>query len=294
LVSDASSTATVDSVDVRGIPGAQLSFDDLLEVRARIDTAARDGYRGIVVVQGTDTIEETAYILDLLVADGPTVVVTGAMRHASMPGADGPANLSDSIAVAADPGCGGVGVLIVLGGQVHAASLAQKTNTALPSAFSSWPGALGVVHEGRPRLFLSPRRRSTLGPVALSGSWPRVEVVTAVLGATGDSVERFIVDAPDGLVVAAFGGGHVPLAWVEPLERLGSTRPVVLCSRVGTGVVLESTYGFPGSERDLLGRGLIAAGNLSAVKATMALTLLLAGDQDPASFFADRPAVARQ
>jgi L-asparaginase len=285
LLSATSTSAAVDTLDVRTVPGAHLTYDDLVTVHRHIVDAARSGYGGVVVVQGTDTLEETAYALDLLDDDGPTTVVTGAMRHASALGADGPANLSDAIAVAADPACRGCGVLVVLGGVVHAASLVQKTNTALPDAFTSWPGALGVVHEGRAKLSLALMSRQTIGTVPSAPEWPRVCIATAVLGATSAELLQFATRPPDALVVAGLGGGHVPESWVAPLQRLASHRPVVLSSRTGSGHILQGTYGFPGSERDLLGRGLLAAGSLGPVKAAVALTLLLAAGQDAASFF---------
>jgi L-asparaginase len=125
----------------------------------------------VVVVQGTDPIEEVAYALHLLGSTGLSFVVTEAMRHASSHGADGPANLADAIATAAEPRWRDLGVPVVLGGTIHSAGLARKGNTALPDAFVSWPGPLGVVHEGRVRLDLVAAQRP-----------PRIEISRAQLG----------------------------------------------------------------------------------------------------------------
>ena len=261
--------------DVANKPGASLSFTDLYALADVINTALAGGCAGAVVVQGTDTIEETAYLLDLLVvSDGP-VVVTGAMRHPSLAGADGPANILASVRVAADAAARGLGCLVVMNDQVHAARWVQKAHTASPAAFASpGYGPLGQVIEGKVAL---PLRLALPSPVFASGSRRdvRVGLVTITLGDDGVLVGA-LADHVDGLVVAGLGVGHVPADVVATLEKLAARMPVVLASRTGAGPVHDRTYGFSGSETDLLARGLISAGYLAPVKARLLLHLLLA------------------
>jgi L-asparaginase len=114
------------TADFRRKPGASLSFTDLFELADAINDALRDGSTGVVVTQGTDTIEEVAYVLDLLLDTDAPVVVTGAMRNPTMAGPDGPANILAAIRVAISPGARGMGCLVVLGDQIHAARWVQK------------------------------------------------------------------------------------------------------------------------------------------------------------------------
>ena len=123
--------------DFRNKPGASLDFADLYELAAAIDEALKDGCVGAVVTQGTDTIEEVAHVLDLLLPTDAPVVVTGAMRNPTMAGADGPANVLAAIRVAASSSARGLGCLVVVNDQVHAARWVQEAHTGSPSAFVS-------------------------------------------------------------------------------------------------------------------------------------------------------------
>ncbi len=285
LVAGIAGAITVEPRDLRTAPGAHLSFADVLDAAAMIRSAAADGFDGVVVTQGTDTIEETAFALDLLVGDDITVVVTGAMRNASAPGADGPANVSDALAVAVDRTCRGIGTLVVMNGEVHAASLVRKAHSVSPSAFESHPGALGWVSEGVPTLLLLPCARQSVPRT--EPPWPqrlpRVEMISAVLDADASMLDRLREDLPDALVVQAFGAGHLSPSFVAPLEAIAMDRPVVLCSRTRRGPILSATYDFAGSESDLLDRGLIRGGHLDGPKARIALVLLLLSGSDQGS-----------
>jgi L-asparaginase len=269
------------TVDFRRKPGASLSFGDLFELAAAINGALGSGCRGVVVIQGTDTIEEVAYVLDLLLDTDAPVVVTGAMRNPTMAGADGPANILAAIRVAITPGARGLGCLVVLGDQIHAARWVQKTHTASPAAFASpGHGPLGEVVEGRVRLPVALRHRS---PVLHPDPARRVRVgvATVALGDDGSLAEA-LGERADGLVIAALGVGHVPADMAPVLGRLADRIPVVLASRIGAGPVHDRTYGYPGSERDLLSRGLISAGSLAPVKARILLHLLIGSGADDA------------
>ncbi len=137
LVSSVPELAELATIEARSpfkLPSPSLTPAIIVEVARTIDEALRSGFDGAVLIQGTDTIEESAFLLDLLVGSDKPVVVTGAMRGADAPGADGPANLLSSAIVAASPQAHKAGVLVVLNYDIHAARFVQKSHTALPSA----------------------------------------------------------------------------------------------------------------------------------------------------------------
>ncbi len=267
------------TLDVRAgepVPSASLTFAQLSALAGEAARSCADGTAdAIVVVQGTDTLEESAYLIDLLWDRPEPVVLTGAMRNPTLAGADGPANLLAAVSVAADPEFRELGALVVLADEVHSARSVMKAHTTRPHAFASPDGGpLGVVVEGRPRLLQRPVTRG----VTLRPSGPlsaRVPVLTVGLDEDPSVVEALAAVA-DGLVVAALGGGHVPGRLVDPLGAVAERMPVVLASRIGAGRVLTSTYRAPGSETDLLGRGLLWSGFLGAAKARVLLVAALA------------------
>jgi L-asparaginase len=237
--------------DFRQLPGASLSFEDIVELSAAIRAVPTDG---VVVTQGTDTIEETSYLLELLYDGDAPVVVTGAMRNPTMAGADGPANLLAAIQTAASPLAHGLGCLVVFADEIHHARYVRKTHSTSITAFAS-PGAgpIGHVVEGQPLLrWAPPRQRALASPPP--GRPPRIGVYPMTLGDDGTLLSA-VAGLVDGLVVAGFGAGHVPAAAVAAVTRLAGRVPVVLTSRTGGGPVLSATYGFAGSESDLLPGG---------------------------------------
>lgn len=274
----AESGVVVEVVDFRQVPGASLTFDDLAGLTTAVNTSLADGAAGVVITQGTDTIEETAYLLDLTHARPEPVVVTGAMRNPTMAGPDGPANLLAAIQTAANDDARDLGVLVVLADEIHAAARVRKTHSTSGHTFQSANGgALGYLVEGRPRIVNRTSPRVTV-PATAPGRTADVGLVTIVLGDSGTLLEA--ADRMDGLVIAAFGAGHVPNHLADLIGRLAETMPVVLASRTGAGPVLTETYAFPGSESDLLGRGLIPAGFLDPLKARILLRHLISTGHD--------------
>lgn len=273
MVPEISTVAEVEAAQLRKVAGSELTLDDAVslarEVEARADAA------GIVVTQGTDSIEETAFALDLLVDREAPVVVTGAMRDPTLPGHEGPANLLAAVRVAADEEARGLGAVVVMNDEVHAARFVRKAHTQNPAAFSSAPaGPVGYLYEGRPRVVVRPAGRRRIDLARDAGHRP-VALYKVSFGDDGrlfPEIERL---GYEGLVVEAMGGGHLPTSMVGILEDLAGRMPVVLASRTGGGEVLTRTYSFPGSETDLLGRGLIPAGPLDGLKARILLSLLL-------------------
>jgi L-asparaginase len=269
----------VQTVDFRRLPGASLSFDDLAALAALVRERLADGFDGFVVVQGTDTIEETAYLLDLYHGGPHPIVVTGAMRNPTLAGADGPANLLAAVRTAASPDARDLGCLVVLADEIHAARRVRKTHSTAGSTFQSPTGGpLGYLVEGRPR-FVNRVGSRTVVPAPAIGRHPRVVLLTVSLGDDGILLDG-LADRVDGAVIAGFGAGHVPERLVPHLCHLAERVPVVLASRTGAGPVLTQTYGFPGSERDLLSRGLVPAGFLDCFKARILLRAALAAGAD--------------
>lgn len=258
------------------LPSPSLTLEHVASVAADIRLGLSAGFDGAIVIQGTDTIEETAFALDLLVPGDRPVVVTGAMRGPQQPGADGPANLLAAATVAASEAVRGFGTLVVLNDTIHAARQVRKAHTALPSAFvSDNGGPLGLVAEGRVHLFARP---PALGLPALSiapGEMPPVALVKMAMGDDGRLLRALPGLGYAGVVVEGMGAGHVPAPLADLVGELALVLPVALTSRTLAGPVFERTYGYAGSEIDLIGRGALPAGLLSGPKARVLMTLAL-------------------
>lgn len=257
----------------RGLrPASHFTFADLEAIRVEIDRAVEDpAIDGVVVVQGTDTIEETSFAWDLRYAGRPPVVVTGAMRAPHEDGFDGSTNLRDAVAVAAAPEARDLGVVVVLAGTIEAADDVQKSHTTSFTTFRSPNGgSLGRIGEGRvvlerPR---GPRRHVT-GRTAAT----RVHLVMAGIGSEGTLLTAALRGPVDGIVVAATGSGNTSPAMLEAArEAIARGIPVVLASRCPAGAV-GTAYAFPGGGATWVRAGAIPAGKLCALKARIALAL---------------------
>lgn len=268
----------MEAVRFRQVASSELTLADIVALTAEIGRAIAGGASGAIVTQGTDTLEETAFAVDLLWDGEAPVVLTGAMRNATLPGADGPANLLASATVAASPSARGLGALVVFNDEVHLPVFMRKTHTTSLGTFrSTVAGPIGWIVENQVRIALRPLARHHIGIAASREPIAPVALIKIVLGDDGGLLRAIPEIGFRGLVIEATGGGHVPSAVAEPLGRLACAMPVVLTSRTGAGEVLRSTYGFPGSETDLLRRGLIHGGILDGPKARILLSLLLTG-----------------
>ena len=271
--------AEVVPVDRGLTPASHFTFDDLLELSTVIRAAAADpAVDGVVVVQGTDTIEETSFAWDLLHAGPTPVVVTGAMRASHETPYDGPANLRDAVAVAASRASQGIGVVVTLGGTIEAADDVTKMHTtALDTFRSPNGGSLGGVADGavtlaRPR---GPRRH-----VVTASARSRVHLVTAGISTDGSLLDAAVAGGADGLVVAATGSGNTATGLLAAAERaMRAGIPVVLASRCPSGAV-GTAYAFPGGGATWVRAGAIPAGTLCAIKARVALALGLGAGLD--------------
>jgi L-asparaginase len=279
---------TLETVTYSTVPSSDLTIDDVVALRHLLADwvgPGGDPDAGVVVAQGTDTIEETAWALDLIWGLDVPVVVTGAMRHPGSAGADGAVNLTAAAVTASSPESRGQGVLVVANDEVHSAAAVRKGHTRSPAAFASpTVGAVGWVADGQVRL---PRRRAHR-PVALDPMVPLAGVPVASLSAGIGDDGRLLAGVIDagyaGAVIEGMGGGHLPCTMVaSPLfTRLVTAMPVVVSSRVPDGELLSSTYRFCGAETDLRQRGTMTAGVLSTAKARVLLALSLAGTADRA------------
>ncbi|UEM19096.1 asparaginase [Skermanella mucosa] len=235
---------------------------------------------GVVVTHGTDTMEESAYLADLLLDTEKPVVFTGAQLHADEPDSDGPRNLADSIRVAACPDARGLGALIVFGQEIHAARDATKVHASRVGTFaSSEHGKLGEIDAGRVRL---QRRTIRRGPVETGRIEPRVDLIKLVMGSDAAFVRAALENGARGLVLEAFGRGNATPAVTEAaIEAIGRGIPVAVTSRSPQGRV-EPIYGAGGGS-DLASAGAIFCGDLSGIKARILLALLLGSGADPST-----------
>lgn len=274
-IPELSEAAEVSAESLRQVPGSELNLEDLVEVAGEASRRIDEGAAGVVVTQGTDSIEETAFVLDLLVARDAPVVVTGAMRNPTLPGADGPANLLAAVRVASSEVARGLGTVVVFNDEIHAARYVKKTHTQNPATFRyPMTGPIGWISENTPRVTVRPSQRQHI-ELTDEGRDHTVALLKIGLGDDGRLLGAIRDLGYSGLVVEALGGGHVPSGMVESLSELAAEMPVILASRTGSGEVLRRTYGFPGSEMDLLERGLTLAGMLDGLKARLLLALLL-------------------
>lgn len=281
-------TVEIRTRDVLKISGRGISLRHMWDLAEAIHEEVDAGADGIVVTHGTDTLEETAYALSLLVMRDVPVVVTGAMRVPETLGADGPANLSAAITVAQDTRFAAYGPVVVFQDEIHLARLATKTHSVRVGAFSS-PGAgpVGYLAEGAAVILHGPPPVSERLPRTAAPT-KRVELLLAVTGADGMIVDS-IASQLDGLVIAGTGGGHVAPALADSLVRLAASGcPVVLASRCADPQVLTHTYGGPGSEVQLRADGLTGAGNLQALKARLRLSFGLSAGIPVADLFPER------
>jgi len=268
----------IETYNFLNVPSVELQLNDMVYLANEIRNWELKGAAGVVVLQGTDTIEETSWCLDLLLQTEMPVIVTGAMRNPTSLGADGPANLLAAVQVASCKNAQNKGVLVVFNDEIHSARFVVKTNTSSTAAFQSPnAGRVGWVTEGSPSIFLSPM---DFKPILISSDAKHnsIALISTGIGDDGKLIDLLTEAGFDGLVIEATGGGHTSFALAKSIERAVKNMPVILASRTGSGQILSNTYGFPGSEKDLLSKGVISAGMLSGPKARVLLLCLLASN----------------
>ncbi|MWD25991.1 asparaginase [Aquicoccus sp. SCR17] len=273
----------VENVEARG--SYALDLATVHGLCQRIEAAlAEPDVSGVVVTHGTDTMEETAFLADLLVGSPKPVVFTGAQRHAGQPDTDGPRNLSDAIRCAASDRLLGCGAVILFEGEIHAARDVTKAHTSRVDTFRSpGLGKIGDIDGGVIRLYRRPARRLHLPAPRLGEG---VELVMCGLGISPGFLHHCAETGAAGVVISAFGRGNAPMGFAAAAQRLVEAGvPVVVASRCAEGATMP-VYGKDSGGITLRDAGCLFAGTLSAVKARLLLSVLLgrgAGMQEIAS-----------
>jgi L-asparaginase len=275
--------ATLVPIDHGLTPASHFTFGGLFELWAVIRGALDDDdVVGAVVVQGTDTIEETAFFLDLLHGGPKPVVVTGAMRAASAAGYDGPANIRNAVRVAAseDVAAADIGVVVGLDRTIEPADDVTKTHASAFDTFRSLnTGPLGRVDGERVRL---ERPRGHRRQVTATRAAERVFLVTATVATDGTPIDALLAAGADGFVVAATGAGNTSALLLAAAHRaIAAGLPVVLTTRCPAGAA-SGDYAFPGGGATWLRAGALPAGHLGGPKARIALALGLGAGLDRA------------
>jgi L-asparaginase len=264
--------------DYARIPGPHVTPEWMWQLGRHVQSLLRaDDVDGIVLTHGTDTLEETAFLLDLTLDSPKPVVFCGAMRTISEPGWDGPANLMAAVRTAAHPDSWGRGVLIAVGEQIHHAAEATKWHTQSLGAFRSTHGALGVVELGQIRYYRPPFRTPRIEAPRIV---PDVDLHTMAAGTDDALIRASIARGARGLVLEGTGCGNVPPS-VLPAVRaaLAAGLPVVLVSRCPEGRVAPA-YGYEGGGQMLQEIGLVFGGELPGPKARIKLMVALGASSD--------------
>lgn len=308
-VPEIAAVAAVRAQAIANEPSPHLTFAHVRDAFRFATEQVGAGAVGVVLTHGTDTLEETAFALDLLWDRPEPLIITGAMRNPDQPGADGPANLLAAITAAASPHARGLGVLVVTNDEIHAARYVAKADTSAVHAFCSpgW-GPLGRIIEGRVHIGFRPAVRPHVLPhfipQALASAEPHARTTpaastpysartTAMAQAAGNTPMNIpiielglgddgayladLVPCVRAVIINAPGGGHMsPAAATYCTALVEAGKPVILATRTGQGSTLECTYGYAGGEIDLARRGMIFAGYLRARQARILAHLLLA------------------
>jgi L-asparaginase len=272
--------ASVKEIPFRRLPSQALVDTDWLDLVRKIHAIFdRDEADGLVITHGTNTLEETAYFLNLVLKTEKPVVIVGSMRPSSAISADGYLNVVNAVRVAADPSSRGRGCLVVMNDTIFSGRDVTKNSTYRVEAFQSRDlGPLGVADaDGRVVYYHSPGRKHTVDTefdVRSAQSLPRVDIVLSYVGADGAMIEAAVKAGAKGIVSAATGAGRPTPLQDKAFDKAYTENKVLmcLCSRVASGRVVRS----PG----LAKRGFVAADNLQPWKARILLSLALAKTND--------------
>lgn len=262
------------------LPSSHLTPVQALELGRRVEAAlSAPDVEGVVVTHGTDTLEETAYLLDLTINSPKPVVVTGSMRTATALGYDGMVNLAGAIRVAAASESRGLGTLVVFNERIFAAGEAQKIHSQRADAFEApGSGPVGWLDAERVWVHHRPLRRLYIPCSRLE---EMVDLLTIGQGASDRQLRHSIEDGVAGIVIAAFGSGRVPPWWLPLIqEAIAQRTAVVLATRCGAGALYDE-YGYVGAYHDLQRLGVLFAQNLSGVKARIKLMVALGAARKP-------------
>lgn len=259
--------------DYARLPGPHVTPFWMWRLKERVAAVLADpAVDAVVLTHGTDTLEETAFLLDLTLESPKPVVFCGAMRTVSERGWDGPANLMAAVRTAVHPGSAGRGVVVAVGGEVHSAAEATKWHAQHLKAFRSAHGPLAVITKGR-LSYKRPRFRAA--HIAAPRLVPEVDVHTMAAGVDDGLLRASLSRGVRGLVIAATGAGNIPPAAMPGVRAaLAGRVPVVLVTRCAQGRVTPA-YGYEGGGQMLRELGVISGGELPAPKARIKLMVAL-------------------
>jgi len=265
---------------VCNLPSSHFTLDTLVAIRERVMALQDDpDVLGVVVTHGTDTMEETAYLLDITVPGEKPIVLTGAMRTASDVGYEGYANLAAAVRVAASEAARGLGALVVMNDEVHAARHVTKTHTLSVDTFRSLEyGPLGRVDGGQ--VYITQRMAREVLPWA--GLERRVALVKLTVGQEPDFLRWTVERGARGVVLEGLGGGRIPPWWLPVIEEsIAAGVTVVIASRCPAGRVWDG-YGYAGAYKSLRALGCLFANGLNGPKARLRLMVVLGAARTPA------------
>ncbi|MBM4176600.1 MAG: asparaginase [Ignavibacteria bacterium] len=278
LIPGINQLAGLEIYDFGKYPGPHMTLELMMQLKDKVNSIiANDDVEGVVITHGTDTLEETAYLLDLTTNSLKPIVVTGAMRNASEPNWDGERNLIDSIDVVLNPDCHNLGVLVCLNSEINAASEVTKIFSDEIDTFKSLDfGALGFVGGGKIVLNRLPRKREFIQSDKIEGN---IDLILAHADMS-DKFFRFSAESgAKGVVVEALGVGNVPPKAFDGVKYIREKNiPVVLTSRCPAGETMD-IYGYYGAGKWLKEIGVIFSEYLNGQKAKIKLGLLLGLDK---------------
>lgn len=274
MVTNIDKVADIEIMTFGSYPGPHMTPELIWKLKELVDqTLQRADINGVVITHGTDSLEETAYFLDLSIQTEKPVIMVAAMRNGSELGYDGPANLSAAICTAVSEESKGKGVLIVLNNEINSAREATKSHTLSLDTFKSLEfGPLGIVDNDVAVYY---RNCLQHDHIETSTYEPEVELIKACIGANSKYMLYAIENGTKGFVIEAMGRGNVPPEMKLGIEKAIQNKiPVVIVSRCPMGRVLDS-YGYLGAGKDLRNSGAIFGGNLNGQKARIKLMLAL-------------------
>ncbi len=266
--------ANLEVINFSNLPSPHITPSMMMDIASVVkQNIAREDVTGVVVTHGTDTLEETAYLLDLLIHNEKPIVVVGAMRNHSELGYDGASNLSAAICTAISDKAKNKGVLVVMNNEVNAASQVTKTNTLSLDTFKSPEfGPLGIVDNDEVIFYRDIIKRQLIDTEKIED---KVALIKTAPGMESDILDFYINSYYKGIVIEALGRGNVPPKMMPGIEKaIQNNVPVVMVSRCNTGRVLD-TYGYEGGGMQLRNAGVIFGGNLPGQKARIRLMLVL-------------------
>lgn len=273
--------ADVEMEEVFNLPSPHISCRHLDQLAAIVRyRLADERISGIVITHGTDTLEETAFFLDLQLPPGKPVILTGAMRSSNELGADGPINLLNSIRTAASQEAVGKGVLVVFNDEIHSARFVTKTHTSNIATFQSPSvGPIGSIDKRSIHFRQMPLEHEYFPIDSIDCS---VGLLKMAMGMDGRLIEHMLADGLTGLVIEALGQGNVPPEVVPGIRKaIEASVPVVLVSRCFNGLV-QDVYGYEGGGKNLREIGAIFSNGLNGQKARIKLMVLLSYTNDRA------------